>query len=59
MAIGAVALSLPFAFIGSVYVSFLNELGIWQGLAAYSLLGTLILLGYLVASSIELLFKPI
>ena len=59
MAIGAVAASLPFAVIGSIYLSLLNELGIWQGIVAYSLLGTIILVGYLILSAVELLLKPI
>lgn len=39
MAIGAVALSLSLALFGSLYVSVINGLMLWQGLAAYSVVG--------------------
>lgn len=44
MAIGAVVFSFPVALLGSIFMSFLNGLVLWQGFAAYSALGFLTLL---------------
>lgn len=53
MAIGAVALSVPLALFGSVYVSVLNGLMLWHGLAAYVLIGFVALLAIFSALAIE------
>lgn len=53
MAIGAVALSLPVALLGSVLVSVLNGLDLWQCFAAYSIVGFITLLLIVTASAIE------
>ena len=43
MAVGAVALSLPVALVSSFWMSVVNGLEFWQGLATYSLTGTTML----------------
>ena len=53
MAIGAVALSVPVALFGSVYMSVLNGLLFWQGFAAYAIVGFLTLLSLLTLSALE------
>ena len=53
MAIGAVALSFPLALFGSLYMSVLNGLMLWQGLAAYSLLGFLALSTIFLAAALD------
>ena len=59
MAIGAGARSVPTALFGSVFVTAANNLGIWHSIAAYSLLGLLLLVGYVLVCAIELALKPI
>jgi hypothetical protein len=53
MAIGAVVLSLPVALFGSVYVSLLNGLVLWQGFAAYAILGFITLLLVFTVAGVE------
>ena len=53
MAIGAVVLSLPVALLSSVYMSALHGLMLWQGFAAYTLVGFVVLLAIFVATAIE------
>lgn len=53
MAIGAVAISLPVALFGSVYMTSLNGLLLWQGIAAYALVGFFALSAIFVAAAIE------
>lgn len=59
MAIGAVTLSVPTALFGSVFLTTANDLGIWHSVAAYSLLGLLLLVAYIIVCAIELALKPI
>ena len=47
MALGAIFFSLPFALLGSFYVSVIGGLGAAQGLAAYSIFGAVFLLAIL------------
>lgn len=53
MAIGAVTLSVPIAFLSSCWMSMMNGFELWQGFAAYSAVGTLTMMLYLVTSALE------
>lgn len=55
MAVGQVVIGVPIALLGSLYYSTLNGLGVWHTLAAYSLIGSLTLLGLLTATAAQLI----
>lgn len=54
MAVGAVALSLSAAVIGSAFLIYLNGLGLWQGVATYSAFGLVALTAILSVAAIGL-----
>lgn len=56
MAVGAVALSLSVATLGSALLIIFNGLGVWQGVMTYSALGFFALLAILSIAAIEVTF---
>lgn len=59
MAIGAVALSLSIATFGSLWLSIMNGLALWQGVATYSALGIVVLLLILSVAALEVTFNDL
>jgi hypothetical protein len=57
MAVGAVALSLSVATLGSLWISIMNGLALWQGVATYSALGFVALLSILSIAAVEVTFS--